>query len=408
MPLIVSGVVFWCAHFFGFVVLSIMSSDHKFRVEPLNGEADYAAWAQVMVNLMKSEGVFRYIKSDVAAPVVPTPTNSNGEDVRAAELAEDTFEMGAAKAMLLMNQNMAIVPKTFVQQSTLLSTGTPFQLWEALKAKYSVVSYALQLDLMAEFHELQVGAGGLVQFVDDLRVVRSKILTAKVTVSEFDLKCKLFAACNGLPDTVRSFVYSNLKGETHKNLTFDEVSVLLLSFTKSTVVNTPVVTDQTSALLASVVCKICNLKHFGTCWGPIGSAQRERNIAAWKKTRNNKKKDEKVVAGVAMVPDDMFSANLNSNDPYVMCGVCTPTTDNNTVPRNLTKWIADSGAGRHMARTGTPTKPATHVIGCANGEVLRAKGSVDMGKLKDVLVVPKLAYNLASIGCLCDTGGGYH
>jgi len=180
------------------------------------------------------------------------------------------------------------------------------------------------------FHELQVGAGGLVQFVDDLRVVRSKILTAKVTVSEFDLKCKLFAACNGLPDTVRSFVYSNLKGETHKNLTFDEVSVLLLSFTKSTVVNTPVVTDQTSALLASVVCKICNLKHFGTCWGPIGSAQRERNIAAWKTTRNNKKKDEKVVAGVAMVPDDMFSANLNSNDPYVMCGVCTPTTDNNS------------------------------------------------------------------------------
>jgi hypothetical protein len=380
-------------------------SSSKFRVEPLQGEADYLDWSDVMVNVFKTEGVYRYVAGVVTEPVIPAlaDDSSNAAAVTAADLLHDKWESSTAKAMLLIQQHMSLVPKTFVQQSTLMKTGTPNQLWKALENKYSLVSYSLQLDIMADFHALQVGAGGITQFVEDLRVIRSKVLAVSIQISEFDLKCKLFAACNDLPDTVRSFVYSNLKGEQHKDLTFEACSVILLSFTKSAVPSSA--STSTPALAAGTNCPICDRTHHGVCWGPIGSAAREKNIAAWKKSRKAKPKSDPVVAGIATVPSSYLNANLNSNDPYcVVCCVC----NTNTIPDSQRQWVADSGAGRHMARTGTPTKYANHTIGCANGEVLKAKGSLDMGALKDVLVVPGLAYNLASIGCLCDTGGNIH
>jgi len=378
---------------------------NKFRVESLQGEGDYMVWADTMINLLKSEGVYRFVQKEIPEPKIPELTEHNATAVSAAEDLHSKWEMGTAKSLLTLQQYMTLGPKTYVQQQNLMKDGKPHALWTALQKKYSIVSYVLQLDLMADFHDLQLGAGGMAEFVESLRVIRSKLLAAEIDLGEFHLKAKLFAACTHLPDTVRSFLYSNLKGETHKGMTFEAASAMLLSFTKSAV---PVTTasSTTAALNVAVLCTTCGSSHYGKCWGPVGSAEREKNIAAWKKKRGNGKgssrKSEKVVAGVATVSADAFNSNLNIDDPYVVCGVC----NTNIVPEGLNYyWIADSGAGRHMARTGTPTKPASHTIGCANGEILKAQGSMDVGALKDVLIVPGLAHNLASIGCICDTGG---
>jgi hypothetical protein len=77
---------------------SMTDSSVKFRVEPLQGEADYLDWSNVMVNVFKTEGVYRYVSGVVTEPVVPAlaADSGNAAAVTAADALHDKWESDSA------------------------------------------------------------------------------------------------------------------------------------------------------------------------------------------------------------------------------------------------------------------------------------------------------------------------
>ena len=285
----------------------------------------------------------------------------------------------------------------FAQNEKLIEDGDPFKMWTKLKEKFNSLSYSSKIDILSDFHNIQLGAGGVEELINNIMKSRGDCGAVSITLDDFECKVKLLS---NLPADLVDVSFQQ-REKSHEGDTFNECAEAVRSYEKG-----HRVTTSSSALWASSAdaCSKCGRRHRPTseCWGQLSDAAYEAKLAGLRKSRKEafKKKTKKTGANVATVAT--LDSDNNSFDYYSVACYFTESMS------LFGSWVADSGAGHHMTkRKIRPTKSSKCRITCANKDVLHASGTVDLGGLKEVLIVPGLAHNLASIGQLCDEGDGH-
>ena len=358
-----------------------------FMPEKLTGPAQYRRWAVLAKLCLENAEVLEFIETEVAEP-----------DGTAEKKA---WRKGRARTVLYLAKMIGGDVEIFCQNENLIADGNPYAMWTKIKAKFNSLTYSSKLDVLAVFHNIQLGAGGVEELINAISKSRGDCGAVDIVLEDFELKCKLLS---NLPADLIDVSFQQ-RDKSHENDSFNTLAETVRSYEKGHRVGSG---PSSSALwVAIAACTKCGRKHHlsSKCWGRLSDADYAAKLAAFRKDKKDAfKKKASTGAMVATVGSLTVDDNANDCDYYAMS--CLSTARKTAFIQKTIQWVADSGAGHHMTNKKLcPTKSSKCKITCANNEVLKSSGTVGMGDMEDVLLVPGLAHDLASIGQLCDDGG---
>ena len=185
-----------------------------FMPEKLTGPAQYRRWAVLAKLCLENAEVLEFIETEVAEP-----------DGTAEKKA---WRKGRARTVLYLAKMIGGDVEIFCQNENLIADGNPYAMWTKIKAKFNSLTYSSKLDVLAVFHNIQLGAGGVEELINAISKSRGDCGAVDIVLEDFELKCKLLS---NLPADLIDVSFQQ-RDKSHENDSFNTLAETVRSYEK--------------------------------------------------------------------------------------------------------------------------------------------------------------------------------
>ena len=366
--------------------------ESKVTVDKLSCQEDWRCWSFQLKFLLKSKGLWSLVEgTEQLAP-------GASDQVR----SEYTRRCERALACIVLHMDKS-------QLYLVTECETAKEAWEKLSAHFDRSTTANKLYLKKRFYRLQMKAGTkLTEHFKTMKELTDQLAAIGVNIGDDDQVMTLLGSLTKDYDTIVTALETHAEDE----LTLTYVQQALINAEQKNSeqkLSAKVVSEQgaTGAFVSSIICHKCRKPgHIKrecpemTQKNTASTPPRGRGRGWPRRGRGRGRGFPTNSANAAETEEDenwVFSAEANCDDMQV----------------GSHNWIIDSGASRHMTNKKSWLEDfqgfqIPEQVKLGDGRVVEAYGAGDVilkkGKISNVLLVPKLACNLLSVGAAADQG----